>query len=399
MPSKVLLAGSDRMLQQMASTFDAGQIHTASTGDGYEAVCLLNENTPDLLIAEIGLPQKDAYALCRYVRQEPEFQTLPVILLDREFSVFNQRRAYAVGADVYLSQPLSPDELIENVHRLLTSKTAADDEVTDNVDALAAPLAMRPHLIAEAADDPHASTLHDEGAQPPVAHERFGNEAMPPRLAVRRPSPFLFAAVAVAAILVAISLALLMQRPTADNQAFTTEKASGELATTGQPVVTAPEPATQATADDNAASPSAAASSVTSSSDDAAPDTASAANPGDQDTNAAADRDTVARASAANDAQTNADRENPSKPADTTAVRAPAMGERRTAAPTARTYARRPARANHWRRGGEEMVASGEHFGSSAKHFGKGSANVAMWAGRKAGSGVKRIGSALKRIF
>ncbi|MFL6214232.1 MAG: PleD family two-component system response regulator [Blastocatellia bacterium] len=391
MPSKVLLAGSDRMLQQMAGTFDAGQIHTASTSDGYEALCLLNETIPDLLIAEIDLPQKDGYTLCRYVRQEPEFQSLPVILLDHEFNTFNQRRALAVGADVYLSQPLSPDELIEAVHGLLASKEASDD-VTGDEKTLSASATTRPQLVARAADSPLEPRLHDEAAQSPPAQEHFDAEAAPPPLVTRRPNHFLFGAVAIAAILIAISLALLMRAPTPDEQAVATDKSSGALATTGQPVVTAPEPEMHAAVVADAVSPAEATSS---------PDTSNAAGTANQDASAAADADTVAHANAPSDTQTSEDRQDAAKPADATAARtpAPAVGERRNSAPTIRPYSVRPARANHWRSGGQEMVASGEHFGSGAKHFGKGSASAALWASRKAGGGIKRIGSAIKRIF
>src|SRR5436853_152649 len=138
MPSKVLLAGSDRMLQQMANTFDAGQIHTVSANDGYEALCLLNETTPDVLIAEIALSGKDGYALCLYIRQEPEFQSLPVILLDDRFDSSNRSLAFTVGADVYLNQPFQPDELIDIVYKLLESK-AADDEKSPSIPASATP--------------------------------------------------------------------------------------------------------------------------------------------------------------------------------------------------------------------------------------------------------------------
>ena len=393
------------MLEQMAGTFDAGQIHTASTSDGYEAVCLLNETIPDLLIAEISLPQKDGYALCRYVRQEPEFQSLPVILLDREFNAFNQHRALMVGADAYLSQPLSPDELIEAVQRLLSSKEASDHEPAADKGALPASVRRRPQLVAKTADGPIEPAIHAEAAHAPPAHERLDPGATPPPLAAHRPSQFLLGAVAIAAMLIAISLAWLMQRPMPNEQAATTDKSSGALATTGQPVVMAPEPETRVAAVADATSvtsPSEVASSLdTSGPDTSGPDISGATNPINQDASAANAAATSAHANAASDAQTVEDHQDASKPADITTARrpAPAVGERRNSAPTVRPYTVRPARANHWRRGGQEMVASGEHFGSGAKHFGKGSANAALWAGRKAGSGVKRIGSALKRIF
>src|SRR5436853_1056219 len=195
MPSKVLLAGSDRMLQQMANTFDAGQIHTVSANDGYEALCLLNETTPDVLIAEIALSGKDGYALCLYIRQEPEFQSLPVILLDDQFDSSNRSLAFTVGADVYLSQPFQPDELIDIIYKLLESKEA-DDEKSPSVPASATPWqeAARPQSSQPAVDE-QAVTF------------------MPPPSPLGRPSHLLFWVVGLAAVLAGISLAVLLRTP------------------------------------------------------------------------------------------------------------------------------------------------------------------------------------------
>src|SRR5205085_10467301 len=145
---------------------------TVSANDGYEALCLLNETTPDVLIAEIALSGKDGYALCLYIRQEPEFQSLPVILLDDRFDSSNRSLAFTVGADVYLSQPFQPDELIDIVYKLLESKEA-DDEKSSSVPASAThwqPVKLdandsaEPHTWQEAARPQSSQPAGDEQA-------------------------------------------------------------------------------------------------------------------------------------------------------------------------------------------------------------------------------------------
>jgi CheY-like chemotaxis protein len=128
MASKVLLAESDCAIQQtLAGALSANHIDVVCAEDGNAAMCLLNETTPDLLIAEIALPEKNGYELCRYVREEPEFQSLPVILLDHRFDAFNQGLASGVGASLYLSKPFEADELAEIVRRLAQADQDAID--------------------------------------------------------------------------------------------------------------------------------------------------------------------------------------------------------------------------------------------------------------------------------
>src|SRR5687768_16804249 len=123
MSARVLLAEGDYNLQQtVARILNDQHIEAVCAGDGRDALCLLNEIDPDLLIAECALQGKSGYELCHYVRQEPDFQSLPVILLDNHFDAFNQSMAYGVGADSYLSRPFGASDLTGVVHRLLNSR-------------------------------------------------------------------------------------------------------------------------------------------------------------------------------------------------------------------------------------------------------------------------------------
>jgi twitching motility two-component system response regulator PilH len=392
MPSKVLLAGSDRMLQQMANTFDAGQVHTVSADDGYEALCLLNETTPDVLIAEIALPDKDGYALCRYIRQEPEFQSLPVVLLDSHFDAFNQDLAYRVGADVYLSQPFQADELIDIVHKLLENKAASDDEEAPPVRAATRRQPVRLNAYDSAEPDSRPAAAHMQSSQQVFDEQPV---ALPPPSRQRRPSYALFAVVALVAILIGIGLAVMLRTPAPEletsQQASSLDQStqSGALAMAGQPYITPPEKEGKAGSSAEAAP---------------APPLTDTTSQTRQDANApAVQTEPPVNANEPNDTRKAKARQDEPKPSDSSAtVRkdSPMTGERRPYTPAVRPrMVRSMTTTNHWQRGGQEMVESGEHFGSGAKHFSKGGAKAALWAGKKAGGGVKRIGMALKRLF
>lgn len=399
MSSKVLLAGSDRLLQQMANIFDAGQIHTLFADDGYAALCLLNETTPDLLIAEVALPDKDGYALCRYIKQEPEFQSLPVVLVDDQFNDFNQRRAFSVGADVYLSQPLQTDELIDIVYKLLDGKAAVEDEAVDDEvpPFVQTSLRQRPSAALEADDSlvPNAvqQAVRHPSAQPAVEEQ---TEVLPPPPSPpHRPDYLLFSVVGITAILIGIGLTVLMQTHAPGLQTSQPSSSAdkplqdGALAMAGQPFVTASESAAQTGTNAEAATLPAPIGKASQAEREAAAPTAQA----DAEVNSNAPNDT-AKAEARQD-------EPPASVSSSTATRtdSPAAGGMRPLAPARPPLVRSTTRAGHWRRGGQEMTEAGEHFGSGAKHFSKGSAHAAVWAGKKAGGGVKRIGMAIKRLF
>jgi twitching motility two-component system response regulator PilH len=394
MSSKVLLAGSDRLLQQMANTFDAGQIHTLFADDGYAALCLLNETTPDLLIAEIALPDKDGYALCRYIKQEPEFQSLPVVLVDNQFNDFNQRLAFSAGADVYLSQPLQADELIDIVYKLLDAKAAAEAE-DDEALPFAQTAATRRPSIALDADDSLLPSAMQEAAQRRPAQPAIEEQTVPlPPSPPHRPDYLLFSVVGITAILIGIGLAVLLQTHTQGLQTSQQSSSSdkplqeGALAMAGQPYGTASASEAQTGTSAEAASLPAPIRTTKQGEREAAAPTAQP----DAEVSPNAPNDT-AKAEARQD-------EPPTSTAASTARRtdSPAAGGMRPL-PSRPRSVRSTTRAGHWRRGGQEMTEAGEHFGSGAKHFSQGSANAAVWAGKKAGGGVKRIGMAIKRLF
>ncbi|MFM6040264.1 MAG: response regulator [Sphaerospermopsis kisseleviana] len=102
--------------------------------EGWE---LMQQNTPDLVISDIMMPQVDGYQFLKQLREDPRFHALPVVFLTAKGMTGDRIQGYQAGVDAYLPKPFDPDELIAIVENLLTRRTAqapAIGEDSENMD-------------------------------------------------------------------------------------------------------------------------------------------------------------------------------------------------------------------------------------------------------------------------
>lgn len=87
--------------------------------DGEQALLMIQEYHPHLLISDINMPKKNGYELVKEIRKFPAFRLLPVILLTEYDEVANRVKGYQVGCDIYLAKPFEVEELAAIVRNLL----------------------------------------------------------------------------------------------------------------------------------------------------------------------------------------------------------------------------------------------------------------------------------------
>jgi PAS domain S-box-containing protein len=86
-----------------------------------EALSMLLESQPDVLLSDIGMPHLDGYSLLRQLRKQPPEQggQVPAIALTAYAGEYNQQRALAAGFQLHLSKPVEPEVLIAAISRLV----------------------------------------------------------------------------------------------------------------------------------------------------------------------------------------------------------------------------------------------------------------------------------------
>ena len=100
MPHKLLLTDDSVTIQRVIElTFADEDIQVVVVGDGRQAIDQVTSNPPDIVLADIGMPERDGYEVAAFIKGDPKLAHLPVILLTGAFEPLDENRARSVGCD------------------------------------------------------------------------------------------------------------------------------------------------------------------------------------------------------------------------------------------------------------------------------------------------------------
>ena len=87
--------------------------------NGREALDVLEQDIPDMIICDVMMPEMDGYALVEFVRQDPRMNWIPVLFLSAKGQSHDRVKGLNTGADVYMVKPFEPEELVAQVESSL----------------------------------------------------------------------------------------------------------------------------------------------------------------------------------------------------------------------------------------------------------------------------------------
>jgi len=105
-------------LEIILLTVKGYEVSGASTGN--QALEMLSNESFDLVLLDIMLPDIDGYEICRRIKEHPRHASVPVIMLTARKSNEDKERATACGADDYLTKPFKSAMIIGVIERLLS---------------------------------------------------------------------------------------------------------------------------------------------------------------------------------------------------------------------------------------------------------------------------------------
>ena len=134
MSKLVLLADDSATIRKVIElTFSDTDFHVESVASGEEALAKLELMRPDIVLADVVMPEPSGYEICRRVKLMD--RPVPVLLLAGVFEAFDHEQARACGADGCLLKPFESRTLLDRVASLLASRDAVGDGAVEPLDS------------------------------------------------------------------------------------------------------------------------------------------------------------------------------------------------------------------------------------------------------------------------
>jgi two-component system chemotaxis response regulator CheY len=116
----VLVVDDDPFIRKLIATTleDVAEFELHEAADGVEAVEVAERERPVLVFLDVDMPRLDGIDVCRRLRNEPGTSEATIVMLTAAHGDSVERQAEEAGADLFLTKPFSPLDLLRLVDRL-----------------------------------------------------------------------------------------------------------------------------------------------------------------------------------------------------------------------------------------------------------------------------------------
>jgi len=110
---KILIAEDSAVMRSLigATVAAMGDYDVIETPNGFEALRVLPKAMVDLVITDINMPDINGLELINFIRSNPNYKNLPVVIVSTEGSEKDRKRGINLGANAYLVKPFVPEDL------------------------------------------------------------------------------------------------------------------------------------------------------------------------------------------------------------------------------------------------------------------------------------------------
>ena len=87
--------------------------------DGVDAIALLQDYKPDVMLLDIEMPRMDGFEVATLVRHDERLKDIPIIMITSRTGQKHKERAFSIGVNEYLGKPFQEHDLLENIERYI----------------------------------------------------------------------------------------------------------------------------------------------------------------------------------------------------------------------------------------------------------------------------------------
>lgn len=104
----------------LISTIEPMEVYEiVEAASGFDALRLLPRGKVDLIITDINMPDINGLELINYIRNNPNYRSIPLFIISTESSEKDMEKGLALGANEYLAKPFDPVRLQDLIHKYI----------------------------------------------------------------------------------------------------------------------------------------------------------------------------------------------------------------------------------------------------------------------------------------
>ena len=116
MTQKVLIVDDEphirMLLEQTLEELEDADVILLTAENGEEALEVIKAEAPDLVFLDVMMPKINGFDVCQKVKHELKMSSVYIIMLTAKGQEFDKARGQEVGADIYMTKPFDPDEVL-----------------------------------------------------------------------------------------------------------------------------------------------------------------------------------------------------------------------------------------------------------------------------------------------
>ena len=129
MPKKILIIDDDPdLVEAVTMILESKNYEVTAAYGGVEGLQKAKAESPDLIVLDVMMPDKDGFTVCKELKAHPELAKIPVLLLTAVVSYiattrYTQQMGMDTEADDFMDKPVEPEVLVKRIEALLSRGT------------------------------------------------------------------------------------------------------------------------------------------------------------------------------------------------------------------------------------------------------------------------------------
>ena len=126
---KILVVDDEvHILELISYNLKSSGYNVLTASNGIDAIKILAEEKPNLILLDLMIPGKDGYDVCKEIRGNKEIRNIPIIMLTAKSEEFDKVLGLELGADDYITKPFSVRELLARVKAVLRRFSIVEED-------------------------------------------------------------------------------------------------------------------------------------------------------------------------------------------------------------------------------------------------------------------------------